>query len=301
MEKRPKISFIVNYCTVERVNHLLLDIKETWLEQTESEEIYSATLQVIRNINKYCKVPHEIILVDNSNTWEPIEIDNLKVVKGLQTLTKERLRHHPLLREHQDWITIKNQWTELDNLTMHVSLGMYLGTTYAKGDYVVCQHNDFYYHGDFFKEFMKLLDTKYEYISVDNKKVWLGTYGGFEEVREILGDDVKMSPFDGGYVKTDLGFADLYFFMCKKEFLNDYKIDWKYGDSNHGATIKCIQENKEYYHIRPYYDNPNFPTPDDGLHTYYHDGKKFGTHLKGGISENKMSNKLEVRKWLENI
>jgi len=268
MEKRPKISFVLNYCTVERVNHLLLDIKETWLEQTESEEIYSATLQVIRNINKYCKVPHEIILVDNSNTWEPIEIDNLKVVKGLQTLTKERLRHHPLLREHQDWITIKNQWTELDNLTMHVSLGMYLGTTYAKGDYVVCQHNDFYYHGDFFKEFMKLLDTKYEYISVDNKKVWLGTYGGFEEVREILGDD---------------------------------KIDWKYGDSNHGATIKCIQENKEYYHIRPYYDNPNFPTPDDGLHTYYHDGKKFGTHLKGGISENKMSNKLEVRKWLENI
>ena len=53
---------------------------------------------------------------------------------------------------------------------------------------------------------MKLLDTKYEYISVDNKKVWLGTYGGFEEVREILGDDVKMIPFDGGYVKTDLGF-----------------------------------------------------------------------------------------------
>ena len=81
MEKRPKISFVLNYCTVERVNHLLLDIKETWLEQTESEEIYSATLQVIRNINKYCKVPHEIILVDNSNTWEPIEIDNLKVVQ----------------------------------------------------------------------------------------------------------------------------------------------------------------------------------------------------------------------------
>ena len=52
MEKRPKISFVLNYCTVERVNHLLLDIKETWLEQTESEEIYSATLQVIRNINK---------------------------------------------------------------------------------------------------------------------------------------------------------------------------------------------------------------------------------------------------------
>ena len=88
--------------------------------------------------------------------------------------------------------------------------------------------------------------------------------------------------------------------MCKKEFLNDYKIDWKYGDSNHGATIKCIQENKEYYHIRPYYDNPNFPTAD-GVRTYYHNGKPVGSHLKGGISENRMSNKLEVKKWLENI
>ena len=56
---------------------------------------------------------------------------NLKVIKGLQTLTKERLRHHPLLKEHPDYFTIKNQWTKLDNLTMHVSLGMYLGTTFA--------------------------------------------------------------------------------------------------------------------------------------------------------------------------
>ena len=69
MDNRPKISFVLNYCTVERVNHLLLDIKDTWLEQTDSNGIYSATIQVINNINKFCKVPHEIILVDNSNTW----------------------------------------------------------------------------------------------------------------------------------------------------------------------------------------------------------------------------------------
>ena len=34
---------------------------------------------------------------------------------------------------------------------------------------------------------------------------------------------------------------------------------------------------------------------------YYWDGKKFGTHLKGGISENKMSNKMERDKWLRNL
>jgi len=296
-----KISFILNYCTIEKDKHLLLDIKDTWLKQTNSDEIYDATIQVIHNINKHCNVPHEIILVDNSNTWKEVEIENLRVIKGLQSLTKERLKYHPLLREHQDYTTINNEWVDLNNLTMHVSLGMYLGVTFAKGEYVVCQHNDFYYHSDFFNEFMELIDKKYAYISVDNKKVWMGTYGGFDEVRKILGDDVKMNPFDGGYVKTDFGFADLYFFMCKKDFFDDYKIDWKYGDSNHGATIKCIQQGLDYYHIRPYYDNPNFPTADYTLHTYYHDGKKFGTHLKGGISENKMSDKSEVKKWLDNI
>ena len=168
-----KISFILNYCTVEKDKHLLLDIKDTWLEQTNSDAIYDSTIKVINNINEHCKVPHEIILVDNSDTWKEIEIDNLRVVKGLQTLDKERLRHHPFLREHQDYTTVNNQWVELDNLTMHVSLGMYFGVSFAKGDYIVCQHNDFYYHGDFFKEFMKLIDEEYSYISVDNKKVWM--------------------------------------------------------------------------------------------------------------------------------
>ena len=294
-----EISFVMTYCTVEKDKHLLLDIKKDWLKQTESERIYKSTIQVINNINKHCDLPHEIILVDNSDTWIPIEIENLRVVKGLQTITRDRLRNHNFLTEHPDYEAIKHQWTELDNLTMHVSLGMYLGTTFAKGKYVVCQHNDFYYHENFFKKFIKDLE-KYAYISVDNKKVWIGSYGGFKEVRDILGKDVKFSPFDGGYVKTDLGFADCYFFMCKKEFYDDYKIDWIYGDTNHGATIKCIQEDKEYLHLRPYYDNPNFPTMD-GIHTYYYDGKKFGTHLKGGISEDRMSDREEVRKWLMNI
>lgn len=84
-----------------------------------------------------------------------------------------------------------------------------------KGEYVVCQHNDFYYHGDFFNEFMELIDKKYAYISVDNKKVWMGTYGGFDEVRKILGDDVTMNPFDGGYVKTDFGL--IYISLCVKK------------------------------------------------------------------------------------
>ena len=62
-----------------------------------------------------------------------------------------------------------------------------------------------------------------------------------------------------------------------------------------------IQEDRDFHHMRPYYDNPNFPTAEGTQHTYYWDGKKFGTHLKGGISENKMSNKMERDKWLRNL
>ena len=32
--------------------------------------------------------------------------------------------------------------------------------------------------------------------------------------------------------------------MCKKEFLNDYKIDWKYGDSNHELLLNVYKRTK---------------------------------------------------------
>ena len=298
-----KISFILTYCTVENDKHLLLDIKKSgWLKQTDSDAIYQSTINVIHNINKYCRYPHEIILVDNSDTWKPIDIDNLTVIKGLQSLTKSQLKRDPYILEHNDYkMCILEEFTDINNLTMHVSLGMYYGTKHASGDYIVLQHNDFYYHGNHFKEMIKELNQNYAYISADNKKVWMGSYAGYSEVRKLLGEDVKFSPFDGGYVRTEFGFADMYFFMCKKEFFDDYDIDWKYGDSNHGATLHCINNDWKYLHLRPYYDNPNFPTADETQHTYYLGDKKFGTHLKGGISENRMSNKITRDKWLQNL
>ena len=76
----------------------------------------------------------------------------------------------------------------------------------------------------------------------------------------------------------------------QKEFFDDYFVDWKYGDSNHSATLKCLDENKKFLHLGPYYDNPNFET-DNTTRTYYYNDKKFLTHLKGGFSENKLSYK----------
>ena len=54
---KPKISFVMTYCTVEKDKHLLLDIKD-WISQTDSEEIRKSTIAVINNINKHCTEPH---------------------------------------------------------------------------------------------------------------------------------------------------------------------------------------------------------------------------------------------------
>ena len=85
---------------------------------------------------------------------------------------------------------------------------------------------------------------------------------------QILADDLfdkyideekSFSPHYGGILKTKkLGLADAYFFLSKKEFFDDYNVDWRYGDSNHGATMKCLEQGLKYLHLGPFYDNPNF-------------------------------------------
>ena len=134
------------------------------------------------------------------------------------------------------------------------------------------------------------------YISVDNKKIWISTYLLNKDfldkyIKEYTAQPVVIRPESGGYVKTKkLGFADAYFFLTKREFFDNYNVDWYYGDTNHGATIYCLYNDLKYLHLDPYYDNPNWEI-EDTLHTYYYKDKPYLTHLKGGFSENKMSAK----------
>ena len=297
------ISFIMTFCTIEKSSTLQLDEKINKVdsfEQTNSQLIIDTTHRVIQNIEKYCNQEYEIIIVDNSNTFPKIEHDNVRVIKGLQSETEENILNSDLVKSHSSEEFVSKM---LGNLTMWVSLGFNQGIKEAKGDYIVLQHNDLYYKADMFDMLIEDLN-RYAYISVDNKKIWLSTYlNGDGEVKKILGDDVKISPFDGGYVKTEFGLADAYFFMCKKEFFDDYDVDWKYGDSNGGATIKCLEQGLKYLHLGPYYDNPNFSTTA-GLHTYQYRNVGFCTHLKGGISEAKMTDLIfqrEVDEWLVNL
>ena len=256
-----------------------------WPNQDIGYYIYN-TIQCIKNINNTLDFEKEIILVDNTNNFPNIKMPNLKIVKGWQYLSEDELKSKKNFNKYQ----IDN----FKNLSMWVSMAYNIGIENAKGDYIILQHNDIHYHNNIIPTLISTLEKdSLEYISVDYKKLSISGYLGNKEVIDNILNDIEIGYSEGGYVKTkELGFADCYFFLCKKEFFNDYFVDWKYGDSNHSATLKCLKENKKFLHLGPYYDNPNFET-DSTIRTYYYNNEKFITHLKGGFSENKLSYKKQ--------
>jgi hypothetical protein len=283
------ISFIVPFMTIEKDK--FLNINEGF-EYSDSANIVDCTIKTIKNINSL-KCEKEILLVDNSHTWPKIDLLNVRVIKGWQALPLEELEKIPEFMNHRD---IQLSLDNFGNDTMWASMAFHLGVQEAKGDYVVLQHNDTFYHQDCIDEMIKQLEEELEYISVDNKKIWISTYLLNKDfldkyIKEYSQQPVVIRPENGGYVKTKkIGFADAYFFLCKRKFFDNYNIDWYYGDTNHGATIYCLENDLKYLHLGPYYDNPNWET-EDTLHTYYYKDEPFLTHLKGGFSENKMSSK----------
>lgn len=285
------INFIIAFATYDSTKHIN---HAEWVD-TNDGRIILATIQAIRNINKvHSAIDKKIILVDNTNTFPSIELPNLEIIKGWQYLPEvEAIEMAKINDLTIDNITTQSMWT---------SLAYNVGISHAKKDpecsYIILQHNDIVYHegGTSITELIEeMYDRKYKYISADFKKITLSAYSTHKKVFDTYTDNLKntlgFSPFDGGYIKSKyLGLADCYFFLTHKSFYDDYKVDWEYGDSNHGATIKCLENNEKYFHLGPYYDNPNYDT--DGARTYVMNDIPFMTHLKGGFSEHKMTNPL---------
>ena len=235
-------------------------------KDTDGGMIILSTILAIKNINKIIDIDKEIILVDNTNSFPDIKMPNLKIVKGIQYLTGDKLT---------DDIKRKYNIDDVVNLTMWVSNAFNVGIEHAKGDYIVLQHNDVFYHQNLLPNLLNSLTG----------------YLGNKDIIDSLDINIEVGYENGGYIKQTLfGMADAYFFLCKKEFFNDYSVDWGYGDTNHGATIKCLLAGKSFLHIGPFFGNANYNT--DTSNTYVVDGKDFITHLKGGFSEHSMSFKL---------
>tara|TARA_B100001250_G_scaffold413390_1_gene447368 strand:- start:1523 stop:2419 length:897 start_codon:yes stop_codon:yes gene_type:complete len=293
------ISFILPFMTKEKDKFLNLN---DGFEYSDSSNIVYSTMKTIKNINSL-SCEKEIILVDNSHTWSDIELPNVKVIKGWQSFTEEELMNIPEFMNH------RNHKLSLENIgcdTMWASMAFHLGIKESKGDYIVLQHNDTFYHQDCLDDMIEQIEEEnLEYISVDNKKIWISTYLENKQLLDkFLEQPVEFMPDNGGYVKTKkIGVSDAYFFLTKRDFFYNYSVDWHYGDTNHGATMYCLYNDFKYLHLGPYYDNPNWET-EDTLHTYYYNDKPFLTHLKGGFSENKMSSEIfesEFKKYLEEL
>ena len=247
---------------------------------TTSCNIIYNTIQIINNINKVLTFNKEIIIVDNTHSFPDIVMPNLRIVKGWQALDREQIINQPSFEKYNI--------DDFNNLSMWVSMAYNVGIQHAKGDYIICQHNDVFYHSNLISRMIKDMEiNNLEYISADYKKIFLSGYVANKEVLYKHIPSIEFSPEDGGYVKTKaIGFADCYFFLSKKSFYDDYFVDWGYGDTNHGATIKCLDQGKQFLHLGPYYDNPNFKT-ENSDHDYLYKDSLFITHLKGGFSEDK--------------
>lgn len=272
------VSFIIPYCTVDKSKHLNLS---KWRD-TDDDKIQAATISVIENIKKQHSFKLEIIVVDNSNTFPNLYLKDVKVIRGWQSYKIPELKAVKGIEKY-GLDNYKNQ-------TMWASMAYNIGLLHAKYEYVVLQHNDIFYHDSYIPQMIEELNQdNLEYICVDGKKVSLATYLTNREVFDKYITKPKFRPFAGGYVKTrDIYLADCYFFLARKSFFDDYIVDWKYGDTNHGATIKCLEQNLKFKHLGPFHDNPNFKKKDV-LQTYLYNGNKFVTHLKGGFSELKMT------------
>jgi len=297
------ISFIVPFTTYEKDKFLNLN---KGFEYSNINNTVFSTFKAIKSINSL-KCEKEILLIDNSHTWPEMKLPNVRVIKGWQAIPLEELKKIPEFMNHKD---IQLSLDNFGNDTMWASMAFHLGIQESKGDYVVLQHNDTFYHKDCIDEMIKQMEEeKLEYITVDNKKIWISTYllnKNFLDkyIKDYSQQQVLIRPENGGYVKTKkIGLSDAYFFLSKRSFFDNYSVDWYYGDTNHGATIYCLYNNLKYLHLGPYYDNPNWKT-DNTLHTYNYKDEPFLTHLKGGFSENKMSSKdfeVEFQNYLKEL
>ena len=287
MSKQSKISFIIPFSCVDTNGTYNLP---HW-EISRRDKLILTTIEVIRNITRKVKYEHEIILVDNTNNFPNIVYPNLKIVKGIQYLSPEEI----IADTKYSRYNIDN----FNNQSMWAAMAFNIGIEHAEGDYIVLQHNDVFYREDYFGDLIKLLD-KYEYISADSKKISLEGYLGNKKLFDNLIKEVKVRPEAGGYLETEQGLADAYFFICKKDFFDDYFVEWSYGDTNHGATIKCLKQDKPYLHLKPFFDNPNYNLKNGENRTdrtYLFRHYKFLTHLKGGFSESKISDYELLDEW----
>lgn len=267
-----KVSFII----VTSSTKSLADFdKKSWPDKDEhlDNKINLHTNKLINQILSF-QIEKEIIVVDNTGDFKQTVFSNeIRVVEGYYSHFKKGTYKTELSIPIQDWLP-----SEPDH-TLSASMNYNIGLNNCTGDYIIMQHNDTeYLFNDYGSDNMimdaitLLEDGKLEYITVDKK-----------------------SPKDTS-PKHIQYFSDCYWFLCRKEFYRDNNIwvDWSRGDTNHLATIFCIDNKLNYLHLPGYYEsgidlekkawrkfNKLAGYPGE-VNIHYLNSKPFLLHIKGG-------------------
>jgi len=232
-----KVSFVIVWSSSGKVEGYVQDSK---LDKALTDQTWKVVNQILS-----FKFDKELILIDNSDDFPIGDFTNpdLKLVKGVQALYRE----DPTI--HLDWFDkVKDIGPGLnlhDNHCSWASLGFQQGYELCSGDYVILQHNDTEYLFNYYPQdtiithLIDRLEKKdLQYITIDKK------------------------PTKPNYQFNCDYYADCYWFLCRRNFYDDNNIfiDWTRGDTNHLATIYCVNNNLKFEHLPGYYENKEYKT-----------------------------------------
>lgn len=277
-----KFSFIIVYSSTK---HFTMFDPKSWKERDYEleEKITSHTNKILTQIQSI-PVDKEILLMDQTNDFvREGSMKDLQIIPTFQYyMETETMDDFHIDLEIRDWYHKKGGVQKAD-ATLGASMGYNHGLSLSTGDYVIFQHNDTYY--DFvesnketlFYEFVEYMEENdLQYLTIDKKPI-------------------KQKDYDEWNDKIEY-YADCYWFMCKPSFYYDNKIwvDWIRGDTNHLATIFCVNNNLKFEHLPGFYENgkeerifwtkklQNTTKPAFAPNIHIFKDKRFIYHFKGG-------------------
>jgi hypothetical protein len=276
------ISFIIVYSSTK---HMVEFDPLSWPSRNYEleEKITQHTNKLITQIQSI-PIEKEILIMDQTNDFiREGSLEDLQIIPTFQYyMETNNMDNFKIDFQIDDWYHKKGGITKVDH-TFGASMAYNHGLSLSRGDYVIFQHNDTYY--DFlesdketlFYELVEYIEENdLQYLTIDKKPI-------------------KNKDYPEWNAKIEY-YADCYWFMCKSSFYYDNKIwvDWMRGDTNHLATIFCVNNNLKFEHLPGYYEigkeqrvfwtqklqNTTNPIFGPNIHTFK--DKRFIYHFKGG-------------------
>lgn len=279
-----KVSFIITFSTLDTPTEIYQN------DNVANPLIQDMTLRLVEQI-KSIPIDKEIIIIDGTGDYQGANDKDIVYKLGPQYFLERGIDHN-MEWLNEDYITDWRTGTPGSHAEF-CSLNYQYGVEIATGDYLIIQHNDTEYQFQYYSAdtvitdaIKKLEEEEYEYITVDKKPIKDNWYKHED------------------YVEGIEYFADVYWFLCRKDFYKKHNIyvDWSRGDSNHLATIACHNAGLKYLHLRGYLEARHFREfdwIDDMIEQYgtelwnkgnFHilNDKLFLIHVKGGTGLNRI-------------